>query len=130
VVVGFDGTEYSRRAALTAAGLAGHEGRVIVVPVIEPSQAVGARIEGIGPRERERARALAAEAREALSAIDVRVEIEPRIGDPATELALAGEQHAADMIALGRGEHRHVEVRRRVWDQVVRRSGVPVIVVP
>jgi nucleotide-binding universal stress UspA family protein len=46
VLVGFDGGEQARRAALRAAELAG-KGRVIVVILIEPSEAIGSGIEDV-----------------------------------------------------------------------------------
>ena len=129
-VVGFNGTEHARRAALRAAELAGREGRLIVVVVIEPSQAIGARIEDIEPHERTHSRELVSQAQALLRSTGVTVEIEERIGDPAEEIVRASEERAADVIAVGRGEHRLEPLRRRVWDRVVRDASLPVIVVP
>ena len=131
VVVGFNGSEYARRAALRAAEIAGPDGRLIVVLVIEPSQAIGARIEDIEPSERAHLRDLAGQARAFLRTTAVTVETEERIGDPADEIVRTSEERAAGLIAIGRGEHRPLgPLHRSVTDRVVRQANVPVVVVP
>lgn len=55
VLVGSYGSASARRAVLRAEELAGNDGQVIVIAVIEPSEAIGARIEeDMEPEQLER----------------------------------------------------------------------------
>jgi len=131
VVVGFNGSDHARRAALGAAEIAGPGGRLIVVIVTEPSQAVGARIQDIEPQKRAHADDLVSEAQALLRSTCATMETEGRIGDPAEQILSASKERAADLIAVGRGGHRPlVPLHKSVTDRVVREASVPVVVVP
>lgn len=130
VLVGFDGSEHAQRAALRAAELAG-DGRVVAVIVIEPSEAIGARIEDLDSGQRERHHELVGEARALLGRTGVAMDTEERVGDPAEEIVRASEKCAADLIVIGRhGSGFRVLLRRTVWDRVAREAKTPVLVVP
>jgi nucleotide-binding universal stress UspA family protein len=101
------------------------------VVVIEPSQAVGARIEDTELRCARTRVTLVSEVQALLRRTGVTMETEERIGDAAEQILSASKERAADLIAVGRGEHWPLEpLRRRVWDRVVPEAKLPVLVVP
>jgi len=92
LVVGFDGSEHSKRALERAAGLAGKKGHVYVVAAIpEHAQASDMVV-----RNR-----LLEEAAAALSAHGVQHTAIEGSGKPATAISHAADEHSADMIVVG-----------------------------
>ena len=66
---------------------------------------------------------LVSEVQALLRRTGVTMETEERIGDAAEQILSASKERAADLIAVGRGEHRLLEpLHRRVWDRVVREA--------
>lgn len=92
LVVGFDGSDHSKRALERAAALAGKEGHVFVVSAI-PSKA---EVSDMVVRNR-----VLEEAAATLSAHGVPHSSIEATGKPAAAISKAADDHSADMIVVG-----------------------------
>jgi nucleotide-binding universal stress UspA family protein len=98
VVVGYDGSDASRRALVRAAEAAGDGGRILVITSVAPSDS--AALEHETALEREPARLLQ-EAAALLRGPDVDVTTRIAEGDAAEALAVAAYEAGADLIVVG-----------------------------
>src|SRR5215469_8073851 len=92
IVVGFDGSDSSRRALERALGLAGYGSRLTVVHVT-PSFG-----------DPEPGRRLLAEAERKLAEEHANGDVVERTGNPADELIAAADQAHADLLVVGNGK--------------------------
>jgi hypothetical protein len=141
VVVGFDGTEPSRRALLSAVGLLqDHPGRLEVVFVAHvPStvalaaQGIPAVQEGMNTEERE----LAKMAEEILRDTDVKWRFQRRNGEIAPELLAAGQDELDSegpstrvVVVVGGSAHKIDRYLNSTPARVIRQDRFEVVVVP
>jgi nucleotide-binding universal stress UspA family protein len=116
IVVGYDGSEPSKRALERAADFAGHfRAKLIVTSVAEPvavpgdalvpGDAIGLAAPAILPvPDREEAGRELQEARAALSGRNLDVEYLATVGDAADGIVEAADEHDADLIVVGTRE--------------------------
>jgi nucleotide-binding universal stress UspA family protein len=128
ILVGYNGSESSRRALVHAAELVGHGGELDVIHVIA-AQPVSARIDSLGDGERRRQDKLLRDARMLLTALDVRMHPVKAIGDPSAEIRAAAEDSGATVIVVGRGSGRRRLINGSVSTRLVRRAPSDVLVV-
>ena len=119
ILVGFDGSDASRRALVHAAELVGRGGSLDVINVIG-AQPVSARIDGLGDGLRRRQRKVLHEARALLGEWEVRMTPVAAVGDPTTEIRPA---------LLGRGNGLRRLIDGSVSARLVRRAPCDVLVV-
>jgi nucleotide-binding universal stress UspA family protein len=127
VVLGYDGSERARSAALQAAGAAGIGGRILIltsVPSPDADEHYASQVEGAA-RLLEEAEALLA---------DDEVEVETRlaVGDPVEALVAAAFETGADLIVVGARGRSFLErtLRGSVAVRLVARASCPVLVTP
>jgi nucleotide-binding universal stress UspA family protein len=128
VLVGFNGSDASRRALVHAAELVGRGGSLDVINVIG-AQPVSARIDGLGDGLRRRQRKVLHEARALLGEWEVRMTPVAAVGDPTTEIRAAAEESGAGVIVVGRGNGLRRLIDGSVSARLVRRSPCDVLVV-
>ena len=128
ILVGFDGSDASKRALVHAAELVGRGGSLDVINVIG-SQPVSARVGSLVDGERERQRKLLHEARALLGEWDVRMSPHSAIGDPTSEIRAAAEESGVGVIVLGRGRGLRRLIDGSVSARLVRRAPCDVLVV-
>ena len=128
ILVGFDGSEASRRALVHAAELVGRGGSLDVINVIG-AQPVSARIDGLGDGLRRRQRKVLHEARALLGEWEVRMTPVAAVGDPTTEIRAAAEESGAGVIVVGRGNGLRRLIDGSVSARLVRRAPCDVLVV-
>ena len=128
ILVGFDGSDASRRALVHAAELVGRGGSLEVINVIG-AQPVSARIDGLGDGLRRRQRKVLHEARAVLGEWDVRMTPVAAVGDPTTEIRTAAEESGAGVIVVGRGNGVRRLIDGSVSARLVRRAPCDVLVV-
>jgi nucleotide-binding universal stress UspA family protein len=128
ILVGYDGSDVSRRALVHAAELVGRGGEVDVINVIA-AQPVSSRVDGLGERERRRQRHLLTEARSLLREWDVRMGSVEAVGDPTTEIRAAAEDCGARVIVVGRGNGVRRLIKGSVSTRLVRHAPCDVLVV-
>ena len=128
VLVGFDGSDASRRALVHAAELVGRGGAVKVINVIN-AQPVGASIDSLGDGRRSRQRKVLHEARALLGEWDVRMTPVAAVGDPTSEIRTAAEESGARVIVVGRGSGLRRLIDGSVSARLVRRAPCDVLVV-
>src|SRR5579862_3756885 len=122
IVVGYDGSESSRRALDRAAALTGYGSQLTVVSVARK------------PRDLEGSRRLLSDASERLLRSRAFAQLDERVGDPADEVAAATERQA-DLLIVGTGKNALQRlllgsvstelVHRSPCDVLVARSGPP-----
>ena len=139
-VVGFDGSEGSRRALYVAAQAAHRlRARLLVVHVIEdspgadlaptaPEIAIGQQAAEVEAAHHHLLEPLVAEARD----LGVPVELKTLHGDPAAMLAELAAFRAASQIFIGRTDHSRLHERLfgSTLTQLARKTTVPVTLVP
>jgi nucleotide-binding universal stress UspA family protein len=128
ILVGYDGSDASRRALLHAAELVGRGGEVDVINVIA-AQPVTSRVDALGDGERRRQGNLLREARSLLQERDVRMGAVRAIGDPTTEIRTAAEDSGARVIVVGRGNGVRRLIKGSVSTRLVRQAPCDVLVV-
>jgi nucleotide-binding universal stress UspA family protein len=128
VLVGFNGSDASRRALVHAAELVGRGGSLDVINVIG-AQPVSARIDGLGDGLRRRQRKVLHEARALLGEWEVRMTPVAAVGDPTTEIRAAAEESGAGVIVVGRGTGLRRLIDGSVSARLVRRAPCDVLVV-
>jgi len=130
IVVGFDGSEHSRRALQRATELAGADGQLVVVASAEAR--LGAPVtEGgrLDPSTTEHAHRALSEARDRVSGKGLNAEFVETFGDPGAAIIEAAE--GADLVVVGsRGISRLERVLLgSVSTKVVQRASCDVLVV-
>ena len=128
ILVGYDGSDVSRRALVHAAELVGRGGEVQVINVIA-AQPVSSSVDALGEGERRRQRDLLREARSLLREWDVRMGALWAAGDPTTEIRAAAENSGARVIVVGRGNGVRRLIKGSVSTRLVRRAPCDVLVV-
>ncbi len=135
VVVGVDDTPTSLRALSYAAGVAGRQGRRLVVVHVRTARPVGwgmADLAGSIDTEVELRRAqvagLRSEAYRVAGECDIDVVFAIRVGDPLRELVAVAAEHRADAVVVGSSTRRHPA--RSIAARLVHYCGWPVTVVP
>jgi nucleotide-binding universal stress UspA family protein len=128
ILVGFDGSDASRRALAHAAELVGRGGNLAVINVIG-TQPVSASIDALGNGARGRQRRALREARALLGEWDVRMTPMAAVGDPTSEIRAAAEQSGAGVIVVGRGSGLRRLIDGSVSARLVRRAPCDVLVV-
>jgi len=93
IVVGYDGSESSRRALDRAAALTGYGSQLTVVSVARK------------PRDLEGSRRLLSDASERLLRSRAFAQLDERVGDPADELVAAATERQADLLIVGTGKN-------------------------
>ena len=128
ILVGYDGSEASRRALVHAAKLVGRGGTVGVINVIT-AQPVSARIESLSDRERSRQRKLLREAKVVLGEWEVGMTPVKAVGDPASAIRTAAEESGAGIVVVGRGSGLRRLINGSVTTRLVRQAPCDVLVV-
>ena len=128
ILVGYDGSDASRRALVHAAELVGRGGEVDVINVIA-AQPVSSRVDALGDGERRRQSNLLTEARSLLREWDVRMGAVRAVGDPTTEIRAAAEDSGARVIVVGRGNGVRRLIKGSVSTRLVRHAPCDVLVV-
>ena len=128
ILVGYDGSDVSRRALVHAAELVGRGGEVDVINVIA-AQPVSSRVDGLGDGERARQCNLLREARSLLREWDVRMGAVRAVGDPTTEIRSAAEASGVGVIVVGRGNGARRLIKGSVSTRLVRQAPCDVLVV-
>jgi nucleotide-binding universal stress UspA family protein len=127
ILVGFDGSEASRRALVHAAELVGRGGNLDVINVIG-SQPVSARLDSLG-EERARQQQLLRDAKMLLGERGVSMTALKAVGDPTREIRSAAEASAAAVIVVGRGSGLRRLLNGSVSTRLVRKAPCDVLVV-
>ena len=128
ILVGFDGSDASKRALVHAAELVGRGGKLDVINVIG-SQPVSARVGSLVDGERQRQRNVLHEAQALLGEWEVRMNPHRAIGDPTSEIRAAAEESGAGVIVVGRGRGLRRLIDGSVSARLVRRAPCDVLVV-
>jgi nucleotide-binding universal stress UspA family protein len=128
ILVGFDGSQASRRALLHAAELVGRGGTLDVINVIG-AQPVSARVDTLGDGARRAQREALHEARALLGERDVRMTPRAAVGDPTSEIRAAAEESGAGVIVVGRGSGLRRLIDGSVSARLVRRAPCDVLIV-
>ena len=128
ILVGFDGSEASRRALVHAAELVGRGGNLDVINVIG-SQPVSARVGSLVDGERHRQQKMLHQAQTLLGEWEVRMTPHTAIGDPTDEIRAAAQESGAGVIVVGRGSGLRRLIDGSVSARLVRRAPCGVLVV-
>jgi nucleotide-binding universal stress UspA family protein len=128
ILVGFNGSEASRRALVHAAELVGRGGALDVINVIG-SQPVSARVGSIVDGERRSQQKVLHEAQALLGEWDVRMTPHEAIGDPTSEIRTAAEESGAGVIVVGHGNGVRRLIDGSVSARLVRRAPCDVLIV-
>jgi nucleotide-binding universal stress UspA family protein len=127
IVVGYDGSDASRRALARAAEFAGDGARVVVVhataPLYPPPHAMS------DPDEERRSEVLLEEARELLGRRGVTPDTRRPVGDAAEELVATATETAAAVIVVGRRRSSVAHLLGSVSSKVVELAPCDVLVV-
>lgn len=128
ILVGFDGSNASRRALVHAAELVGRGGNLDVINVIG-SQPVSARVGSLVDGEKKHQQKVLHEAKALLDERDVRMTPVRAVGDPTSEIRSAAEESGAGVIVVGRGSGLRRLIDGSVSARLVRRAPCDVLVV-
>jgi nucleotide-binding universal stress UspA family protein len=128
VLVGFDGSDASRRALVHAAELVGRGGNLDVINVIG-SQPISARVGSLVDGERKHQQKVLREAKALLDEWEVRMTPVRAVGDPTTEIRSAAEESGAGVIVVGRGSGLRRLIDGSVSARLVRKAPCDVLVV-
>jgi nucleotide-binding universal stress UspA family protein len=127
IVVGFDGSDASRRALARLAELAWDDAQLIVVhatsSVYKEPYEVG------DPKDVERGRLLLDEARELLGKRGIEPELRVVVGDAADEIVGIAKESEADLVAVGRRRSALSHLLGSVSSKVVSDAPCDVLVV-
>jgi nucleotide-binding universal stress UspA family protein len=128
ILVGYDGSDASRRALVHAAELVGRGGNLDVINVIG-SQPVSARVGSLVDVEKKHQQKVLHEAKALLDEWEVRMTPVRAIGDPTSEIRSAAEETGAGVIVVGRGSGLRRLLDGSVSARLVRRAPCDVLVV-
>lgn len=128
ILVGFDGSDASRRALVHAAELVGRGGNLDVINVIG-SQPVSARVGSLVDGEKKHQQKVLHEAKALLDEWEVRMTPVRAVGDPTSEIRSAAEESGARVIVVGRGSGLRRLIDGSVSGRLVRRAPCDVLVV-
>jgi nucleotide-binding universal stress UspA family protein len=128
ILVGFDGSDASKRALVHAAELVGRGGSLDVINVIG-SQPVSARVGSLVDGERRHQLKILHQAKALLGEWDVRMTPHKAVGDPTSEIRAAAAEGGAGVIVVGRGSGLRRLIDGSVSARLVRRAPCDVLVV-
>jgi len=128
ILVGFDGSDASRRALVHAAELVGRGGNLDVINVIG-SQPVSARVGSLVDGEKKHQQKVLHEAKALLEEWEVRMTPVRAVGDPTSEIRSAAEEAGVGVIVVGRGSGLRRLINGSVSARLVRRAPCDVLVV-
>jgi nucleotide-binding universal stress UspA family protein len=128
ILVGFDGSDASKRALVHAAELVGRGGNLEVINIIG-SQPVSARVGSLVEGQRQRQRKVLHEAQALLGEWEVRMSPHRAVGDPTSEIRAAAEESGVGVIVVGRGRGLRRLIDGSVSARLVRRAPCDVLVV-
>ena len=128
ILVGYDGSDTSRRALVHAAELVGRGGSLDVINVIG-SQPVSARVGSLVDGEKKHQQKVLHEAKALLDEREVRMRPVRAIGDPTNEIRAAAEESGAGVIVVGRGSGLRRLIDGSVSARLVRKAPCDVLVV-
>jgi nucleotide-binding universal stress UspA family protein len=128
ILVGYDGSDTSRRALVHAAELVGRGGSLDVINVIG-SQPVSARVGSLVDGEKKHQQKVLHEAKALLDEREVRMRPVRAIGDPTSEIRAAAEESGAGVIVVGRGSGLRRLIDGSVSARLVRKAPCDVLVV-
>jgi nucleotide-binding universal stress UspA family protein len=134
VVVGYDGSPTSQRAAAYAAGLARREGaRLVVVHAMAPPVLAVLVPDQPWPLEEaltDRSEHLRGQVEESAAHVGVRAEFLAVRGDPVAELTRVATDVRADVVVVGASARAAHRLAGSVGSRLVRAARWPVVVVP
>jgi nucleotide-binding universal stress UspA family protein len=128
ILVGYDGSNASRRALVHAAELVGRGGNLEVINVIG-SQPVSARVGSLVDGEKKHQQKVLHEAKALLDEWEVRMTPVRAVGDPTSEIRAAAEESGVGVIVVGRGSGLRRLIDGSVSARLVRRAPCDVLVV-
>ena len=128
ILVGYDGSNASRRALVHAAELVGRGGNLEVINVIG-SQPVSARVGSLVDGEKKHQLKVLHEAKALLDEWEVRMTPVRAVGDPTSEIRAAAEESGVGVIVVGRGSGLRRLIDGSVSARLVRRAPCDVLVV-
>lgn len=128
ILVGYDGSDTSRRALVHAAELVGRGGSLDVINVIG-SQPVSARVGSLVDGEKKHQQKVLHEAKALLDEREVRMTPVRAIGDPTSQIRAAAEESGAGVIVVGRGSGLRRLIDGSVSARLVRKGPCDVLVV-
>jgi nucleotide-binding universal stress UspA family protein len=133
ILVGYDGSEASRKAFETACRLAAlHGAELFVLSVVRPPDiADDVETEAVIENSRRYHRHMLAELKPALAAKKITAHLEVGVGHPAEQIIYDADRHGVDLIVVGdRGRSKFARLLLgSVSKQVVQYAARPVLVV-
>jgi nucleotide-binding universal stress UspA family protein len=132
ILVGFDGSEQSKKAADTAIGLARClDAKILVLAVARPPEpATSVELEAVIDDAKEHFEQAFIAVREAAKNADVELKTDVLVGHPAEQIIHRAEQDKVDLIVLGRRGTStfHKWILGSVSEKVLRYAHCPVMV--
>lgn len=133
ILLGYDGSEASKKAFVTACDLAATHGAELYVLSVArtPDVADDVETEAVIENSRRYHRGLLAELKPAVSARGIKAHFEVGVGHPAEQIIYDADRHAVDLIVVGsRGHSKFTRLLLgSVSKQVVQYAGRAVLVV-
>jgi nucleotide-binding universal stress UspA family protein len=133
ILLGYDGSEFSKKAFQTALGLAAQNSAELYVLTVARPPEIGDDVETEAVIENSRRyhRAMLAELKAAVAEKGVKAHYEVLVGHPAEQIMYFADSHAVDLIVVGnRGRSKFVRwLLGSVSKQVVQHAGRAVLVV-
>ena len=134
VVVGYDGTESSRRALAYGAGMARRLNRPLLIVHVCPAgvycEPLTGQVVGVQRDREELERWLVAEFDQIADRAGLKVSVLARRGNPARELAATADEQGADALVIGAPTRLWHHVAGSVPGWLARHAHCPVMVVP
>jgi len=133
ILLGYDGSESSKKAFETALDLAAKDGAELYVLTVcrPPEVADDVETEAVIESSRSYHRRMLAELKPAIAAKGIKAHLEVGVGHPAEQIIYDADRHGADLIVVGdRGRSKFARLLLgSVSKQVVQYAGRPVLVV-
>ncbi len=133
ILVGYDGSEASRKAFETACGLAAQHGAELFVLTVARPPDIGDDVESEAVIENSRRyhRRMLAEVKPLIAAKKIKAHLEVGVGHPAEQIIYDADRHDVDLIVVGhRGRSKFARLLLgSVSKQVVQYAARPVLVV-
>ena len=133
ILVGYDGSEASRKAFETACDLAAQHGAELFVLTVARPPDIGddAESEAIIENSRRYHRRMLAEVKPLIAAKKIKAHLEVGVGHPAEQIIYDADRHGVDLIVVGhRGRSKFARLLLgSVSKQVVQYAARPVLVV-
>jgi nucleotide-binding universal stress UspA family protein len=134
VVVGYDGSESSRRALAYGAGMARRLDRPLLIVHVCPAgvycEPLTGQVVGVQRDREELERWLVAEFDQITDRTGLKVSVLARRGNPARELAATADEQGADALVIGAPTRLWHQVAGSVPGWLARHAHCPIMVVP